>query len=454
MGKVLSVDIGTDTNPLCAPIDGRVPKIAKGCFSQWWMHSALNSTAVDRFISMTTYLQPFSKYVMGTASMLARYGDSHSPNASRTTGIGFLTGEKYSMQELQRRFGMIDALNVPELDIWFVDAVHGGVPDNWLPFLRSYLARSPVPPAAVTAPAPTVHAGRSSAATAATKKAGSARTSITTNRTAMVWMGWDRRSDALMDAEVSWFTARHNLLTASPTCHTLGANATLIEIALAKGANHTAASVWKQLRAGGVKVLPTIYNDANGMHTALLPKFMQLAATPDVFIAKAVRLAVESDLEGWNIDFEISAADQANATLVAEAGALLPPFVDRFARALHAHGKVLTLDVATADFQWWNGTALNASALDSIADMSTYKNYRDFIISLGIALLEYSPGKIGVGFGNHGNRSDTALRQRFEVIEGLGVHEIDIWFVDALPKNRLPDNWLPHIEKFLAWGQE
>jgi hypothetical protein len=39
-------------------------------------------------------------------------------------------------------------------------------------------------------------------------------------------------------------------------------------------------SVWKQLRARGVQVLPTIYNDANGYHTALLPRFMALAAAP------------------------------------------------------------------------------------------------------------------------------------------------------------------------------
>jgi len=127
---------------------------------------------------------------------------------------------------------------------------------------------------------------------------------------------------------------------------------------------------------------------------------------------------------------------------------VLVTFVDKFARALHKHGKVLSLDVETADYAWWNATALNASALDSMADMSTYRNFADFMISLGIALLEWSPQKIGVGFGN-GNRTDTWLRERFEVIEGLGVHEIDVWFVDSLPKNLLPDDWLPHIEHFL-----
>ena len=147
--------------------------------------------------------------------------------------------------------------------------------------------------------------------------------------------------------------------------------------------------------------------------------------------------------------FEIGQQDKGNETEVAEAGEVLATFVDKFARALHEHGKVLSLDVETADYAWWNASALNASALDSMADMSTYRNFADFMISLGIALLEWSPGKIGVGFGN-GNRTETWLRQRFEVIEGLGVREIDIWFVDSLPKNLLPDVWLPHIRRFLA----
>ena len=88
-----------------------------------------------------------------------------------------------------------------------------------------------------------------------------------------------------------------------------------------------------------------------------------------------------------------------------------------------------------------------------MADMSTYRNFADFVISLGIALLEWSPEKIGVGFGN-GNVTETWLRQRFEVIEGLGVHEVDIWFVDSLPKNLLPDDWLKHIQHFLAWSPD
>ena len=162
-------------------------------------------------------------------------------------------------------------------------------------------------------------------------------------------------------------------------------------------------------------------------------------------ITNVVMIAVRS--------FEIGQADQVNGTLVDEAGKLLVTFVDKFARALGKHGKVLSLDVETADVAWWNGTGLNASALSSMVDMSTYRNFADFIVSLGIALLEWSPEKIGIGFGN-GNRTETWLRERFEVIEGVGVHEVDIWFMDSLPKNLVPDDWLPHIQRFLSWTPE
>jgi hypothetical protein len=382
---------------------------------------------------MTTY-KGFDSFVIGTAQMLEQYGSGHSAVASPTTGIGFLTGMKYSTIDLQRRFSAIAALDVKELDIWFVDAVHGGVPDNWLPFLRKFVAGTLNE---------VVQEKATVAATTPMK--------ITTNRTAMAWVGWGGRTDAKMDIIVGWFAARHNLLTASPTSHTLSVNGTLMERPLAKTATYSAASVFKKMRAAGIKVLPTIYNDANGYHTTLLPRFMAMAVAPDSFIEQAVTLAVNLDLEGWNIDFEISAQDMVNQTLVAEAGQLLVKFVDKFATALHVHGKVLSLDVGTYDRAWWEASELNASALDSIADMSTYQNYRRFMISLGMALLDYSPRKIGVGFPNH-NFTDIQLVQRFAVIEGLGVHEIDIWFVDDLPKNQLPANWLPPITKFLDWN--
>ena len=129
-------------------------------------------------------------------------------------------------------------------------------------------------------------------------------------RTVMAWMGWGGRTDTQIDTIVHYFTSnRDAITTASPTAFTLGPNATLLERNLSKAGTYTRQQVFKRLRQGGVRVLPTIWNDASGMKYALLPMFLQLASSPDAFIAQAVAVAVAEDLDGWNVDFELGAQD-------------------------------------------------------------------------------------------------------------------------------------------------
>ena len=161
------------------------------------------------------------------------------------TGLGFLTGERYSTLDLQRRFSVVNALMVPELDIWFVDDVHGGVPANWLPFLRQYLVGTTPGKTEIPPPIPPLLPSMQQQQQQQQQQQSGV---LASNRTAMVWMGWVHRTDALIDTEVAWFAARHDVLTASPTSHTLGPNGSLIALPLANGATHTPTSVWKQLR--------------------------------------------------------------------------------------------------------------------------------------------------------------------------------------------------------------
>ena len=173
--------------------------------------------------------------------------------------MGFLTGEKYTTLDLQRRFDVINRLDVRELDIWFVDAAHGGVPANWLPFLRNYLAGT-------LSSSSGGRGGRGGGGGGGGSRSSSNETLLPlqmalsphgsedgdvsddprvisvgdprvsgvsdhprasdtrSNRTALVWMGWDRRTDEKLDTTISWFAdaRRSSLLTASPTCHTIG----------------------------------------------------------------------------------------------------------------------------------------------------------------------------------------------------------------------------------------
>ena len=244
------------------------------------------------------------------------------------------------------------------------------------------------------------------------------------HRTVMAWMGWGDRTDAQLDTIVSYFIAnRDAITTASPTTHSLGENATLIERNLSKTATATRAKVFSRLRAGGVRVVPTIWNDAGGMHTALLPKFLQLAAAPDGFIAEAVALAEAEDLDGWNVDFELGAADWdagdcrlvwpdphwgPRCEKVQKAGALFASFLDQFATALHKVGKTLSVDIGTDTnplcaplvgripkitkgcySNWWLHDALNATAVDRFISMTTYQSFQHFIIGTASMLTRF-----------------------------------------------------------------
>ena len=199
--------------------------------------------------------------------------------------------------------------------------------------------------------------------------------------------------------------------------------------------------------------MPTIYNpgtDCAGVNKFILPYFLKMAAAPDAFIKQVVDLAVEEDLDGWSVDFELGPADwntkpgpTQNVT-----GAILARFVDRLAQALHAKGKVLSLAVGTCCSEWWDAKALNATALDRIADMSTYKSFPTFIVSIATALVEYASDKIGVGFSNPSGFGLGDIQARFDVMEGLGLKELEVYFVEG---NRgLNASWLPSFREFVG----
>lgn len=273
-------------------------------------------------------------------------------------------------------------------------------------------------------------------------------------RRSLAWMGTSLHTDAQLNSTLAWFAAHNDGINiASPTTHALGANGTLVERPLSPSALHTPAAVFHQLRAAGVRVLPTIFNGASGYRTSMLPLFNALVATPAVqaaFIDHAVSLAVSEGLDGWSIDFELGSADWAHGWLAVEAaGRQLASLVDAFATALHARGKVLSMAMGTdtnpkclstcnggdgifhtADCSmcemsatamhdmhahgraamgtdtspkchapelragcfsvWWQPSALDRTGVDRLLDMSTYKDFPAFVTSDGSTLRGYA----------------------------------------------------------------
>ena len=209
----------------------------------------------------------------------------------------------------------------------------------------------------------------------------------------------------------------------------------------------------RQLRAAGVRVMPTIYNpgtDCTGSNKFILPYFLKMAAAPAAFIKQAVDLAVGEDLDGWSVDFELGPADWNTppGTTQNVTAAVLARFVDQLALALHAEGKVLSLAVGTCCSEWWDAKVLNSTALDRIADMSTYKTFPTFIVSVATALTEYTAGTIGLGFGNPAPFDLDDIQARFDVMAGLGLEELDVFFVEG--DRVLNSSWLPLFRGFVG----
>jgi hypothetical protein len=98
--------------------------------------------------------------------------------------------------------------------------------------------------------------------------------------------------------------------------------------------------------------------------------------------------------------------------------------------------------------------AYNNSSVDSFCNMYTYSNWTSlFTRGLMDDLNHFTRDKSQIGLGldsetsnNHNPNALTAaeLEVRFDLIEQLGIRELDIWV------ERVPASWLPYLRKFLA----
>ena len=80
--------------------------------------------------------------------------------------------------------------------------------------------------------------------------------------------------------------------------------------------------------------------------------------------------------------------------------------------------------------------------------MCADKSFPTFIVSIATALVEYQSAKIGVGFSNPSPFTVQDMRARFDVIEGLGLEELDVYFVEG--GRGLNASWLPMFREFVG----
>lgn len=173
---------------------------------------------------------------------------------------------------------------------------------------------------------------------------------------------------------------------------------------------------------------------------AFLAWMREVFAAPQPFIDAVVAAAAAHNLSGVNIDFEPPSSDAPTPQDAAD----YAHFLDTLAKALHAHGLLVTVDVAT----WsaiWDVRAIAATAVDAIFTMNTYTDDDAlWLRQLADVVAMIPADKLVVGLetthasdGRAYNVSDLTLR--FDALKSAGVRRVGLW---ASP---IPDLFWPFL---------
>lgn len=173
---------------------------------------------------------------------------------------------------------------------------------------------------------------------------------------------------------------------------------------------------------------------------AFLSYMRQVFANPQPFIDACVKAAADVGLSGFNIDWEPPSSDKPTPADAAAYAA----FLDRLAKALHAHNVLVTVDIAT----WsaiWNMTAIGLTDVDAIFTMNTYTDDNAvWVKELAEVVAAIPADKLVVGLetthssdGKPYNKTDLELR--FSAIKSAGVRRVGLW---ASP---VPDLFWPFL---------
>lgn len=178
-------------------------------------------------------------------------------------------------------------------------------------------------------------------------------------------------------------------------------------------------------------------------------------ACSDSFIRQALKEARKGQYTGYNLDWEPTYSN-STAPITQQDAHAYAVFVNKFAKALHAEGFKLGVDVATWVTEtgapsFWDYAALAATTVDKGISMGTYtSNDNSYINQLSLITSAFGV-RTGVGLENV-NASDNSLLSdeevafRFSAIKAAGVTEVDIW---SMP---IPDNFWPFLEDFATGG--
>ncbi len=156
----------------------------------------------------------------------------------------------------------------------------------------------------------------------------------------------------------------------SPFWYHVATDGRVIPYTTNSGTSYEDPSILSFLRANGILVIPTVTNILNGVWDgALVSRIIADPVLTTVNVSSLVQLAVTNGYDGIDLDYEnLSASDRPAFTT----------FVNQLAGALHAEGKLLTMNVyaKTAEPGTWSGPqAQDWWAIGQVADQVRIMTY-------------------------------------------------------------------------------
>jgi len=156
----------------------------------------------------------------------------------------------------------------------------------------------------------------------------------------------------------------------SPFWYRVAADGHVTPYTTEAGASYEDPAILSFLRANGILVIPTVANILNGVWDgALVSRIIADPALTTVNIESLVQLAVTQEYDGIDLDYEnLNASDRPAFT----------SFVNQLAVALHANGKLLTVNVyaKTSEPGTWSGPqAQDWWAIGQVADQVRIMTY-------------------------------------------------------------------------------
>ena len=255
----------------------------------------------------------------------------------------------------------------------------------------------------------------------------------------MPWLCLERCGDSSADiaaqlAQLADPAHGKDFTAASFELFNLGPNSTLIV--------NNLTSVSSKINALGLQTFAMV--SSYPYPPEFLTWMRQVFATPQPFIDALVAAVLAAKITAVNIDWEPTSGSGA-PKLTKQDPIDYANFLDVLSLALHQHGILVSVDVATWS-KIWDLQLISATHIDYVMNMETYVVndtvwQQEFADSL--ALIPHD--KLVVGLENHESLSDASIKMRFDAMAAASppVRNIGIW------RAGIEGSWWRYLDAFV-----